>query len=138
MSQPDAPDRKQEFDLQYASLCEVQRAVMDGAAKLAGFFLLAIGWIATAESARTFLRNDSSLRQIAIFVVAGVLALSLAALWFSYRQSREIYTRLVGLYFLPRHCFESRVITKLALAIYMAGNALLATLVLAVLLRLGT
>jgi hypothetical protein len=137
LPETNAPEKKQEFDVEYASLCDVQRAVMDGAAKLAGFFLLAIGWIATAESARTFLRNDSIVRQVATLAVAGVLALALAALWFSYRQSREIYDRLVGLDYLPKHCFESRVITKLALAIYMAGNALLAVLVLAVLLRLS-
>lgn len=132
------PDKKQEFDLEYASLCEIQRAVLDGAAKLAGFFLLAVGWIATAESARTLLRNDSVVRQVATLVVAGVLALALAALWFSYRNSRETCDRLVALDYLPRHRFESRVITRLAIAIYMAGNALLAALVLVVLFRLGT
>ena len=137
MSRTETPDTKSEFEIQYASLCEVQRAVMDGVAKLAGFFLLAIGWIATADGARNYLRSDPGVRFIAILVVAGVLVLALASIWFSYRQSRSIFLRLVGLGHMPTHCFESRVITKLALGIYMAGNTLLAALVLTVLYRLG-
>jgi TRAP-type C4-dicarboxylate transport system permease small subunit len=62
---------KQKFDLLYGSLCEIQKSLLDSTAKVAGFLLLATGWIATSSEARAFLKEDDISRYLAATALVG-------------------------------------------------------------------
>jgi hypothetical protein len=55
MPETDSTLQKLEFDLHVGHITETHKALIDNAAKVAGFQLLALGWLATSESARGYL-----------------------------------------------------------------------------------
>ena len=68
---------KQEFDLHMAALTDTQKLLLDNTAKVAGFLLLALGWLATSEDARNYLTDNP--RVAIVFVAAILIAYVMAA-----------------------------------------------------------
>lgn len=137
MSASRTGDPKIEFDLQHNTLCEVQRALLDNTAKVAGFLLLAIGWIATSETARKFLAADPPSRRATVAAVIAVFLLAALASVKAFKVSNVTYRRLVELNYVPVHCYAGRRVDTAVLVVYVIGNAALAALLVVVLLRLG-
>ena len=137
MNTADLPETKLRFDTLYGSLCEVQRALLDNTAKVAGFFLLALGWLATSESARLFLATDSTSRLVTVGSILGVVLLTMFVSAKAYKTSQFLYSELLTLSFLPPAYFQTRRVDGGTFAVYLAGNACLALVLAVVVARLG-
>lgn len=77
-------DPKQECDIHIAYLSETHKAFIEYSAKVTGFLLLAIGWYATSNEARSFLATTSGLAVLSAIAVLSAYALSVAASWVAY------------------------------------------------------
>ena len=137
MSVPMPIDAKQEFEVLYPTLCEIQRSLLDSTTKVAGFLLLAAGWLATSDSARLFIRSDSLIRNTSIMAVLGVTILSAYLSWTAYSASDRIAKQIDELQYVSARSVLHRRVSLRALTAYIAGNFFLAALVVVALLRVG-
>jgi hypothetical protein len=130
-------DSKQEFEVLYSTLCEIQKSLLDSTTKVAGFFLLAAGWLATSDSARLFIRSDSLIRNTSIMAVLGVTVLSTYVSWTAYSASGRIAKQIDELQYVSAQSVAHRRVSLPALTSYIAANIFLAVLVVVALLRVG-
>ena len=138
MLESDQSRRRLEFDLHLSHITETHRALLENSGKVAAFLLLALGWLATSESARSYLATTPRLAAIgALAVFAGWLFSAIAS-WVGYRASNAALSRLRELDFLSPPAYESRRIGPATLCACIFGNAALAGLLMAALLTLGT
>ena len=135
MSQPLNPDAKAEFEVLFQALCEIQRSLLENTTKVAGFFLLAVGWLATSESARSYLRHDSIIRYSAVGAVMLVILTFCAVSWMARRASKRIETQLNLLEYVSALSIEYRAVTIQVLVCYALANICLAALVVLTVLR---
>ena len=131
-------DVKAEFEILYSTLSEIQRSLLDSTTKVAGFFLLAAGWLATSDSARAFLRSDAQIRHTAVLAVLGVTALFAYLSWTAYTASERIAKQIDELQYVQKRTVHHRQVTLTALASYVAANVFLSALVVVALLRIGS
>jgi hypothetical protein len=127
---------ERQFIIQYQSLCDVQKALIDHTARIAGFPLLVIGWILTSDGARSYLSQERSTLHITVIVIVVVYFLVCCASWVAYRESKHIFHRMNELNFLPVKSYANRLITREIFTLYAAGNGVLALLLIAILLRI--
>lgn len=130
-------DAKHEFEVLYPTLCEIQRSLLDSTTKVAGFLLLAAGWLATSDSARAFIRSDSLICNTSIMAVLGVTILSTYVSWTAYSASDRIATQIEDLKYVSARSVLHRRVSLTALTSYIAANLFLAALVVVALLRVG-
>lgn len=124
---------KQEFDLHIGFLTETNKAFVDNTGKVAGFLLLALGWLATSEDAREYLASTPQIAKLAALAVAVTFLLYTAASLGAYRRSRDSYVRLVDLAYLPESAFKARKLGLATSAVCVVGTAVLACLLVALL-----
>jgi hypothetical protein len=136
MNDRSADTARQEFDLHIAVLTDTQKALVEATAKVAGFLLLALGWLATSEQARTYLARDKP--AAIVFALAMVVAYLISAFltWLAYRACAKTYSHLQSLAHLPERAYEVRKPWLLMSAGYMLGTGVLALALVIVLLRL--
>jgi hypothetical protein len=127
-------EARQEFDLHVAHLTETHKAFIENTAKVAGFLLLALGWFATSKDARAFLASTPSVTAFASMAVTAAYVLSVAASWVAYRVSAKAFRRLNELAYLPQSAYEGRLLGPVTFAVCVAGNGVLAALLVAALL----
>ena len=115
-------DREKAFNHLYAALREYHALFIDGSLKACGFFLLAMGWVLTSETARKLIDSTDTkspfLRGVGIFG----LVLSAGAFVVLQRQiiqvTNDLYRELDALEHFPRSYYDFRVLkprTSLAL-----------------------
>ncbi|MDJ0707241.1 MAG: hypothetical protein QNJ46_28535 [Leptolyngbyaceae cyanobacterium MO_188.B28] len=119
---------KQEFDLLYETLCEIQEDLADGTAKVAGFLLLATGWFATSKNAQDFLESDKVAGYLAIAALAGTFIFYVCASMKIFLISKHTFLLLKQLHFMPTKYYESRRVDVATIAIFVVGNFVLAVL----------
>ena len=125
---------KQEFDLHVAHLTETHKAFVENTGKVAGFLLLALGWFATSEGARAFLRSSPSVTALVAIAVAAAYILAVTASWVAYRTTAKTYSRLKELAYLPQSAYEGRLLGPVTFGVCIAGNGVLSALLIAALL----
>ena len=101
---------QQQFDVLFTTLHEIQTGLISSTAQVAGFLLLATGWIATSQTAQTFLRTDKSARYLAVASLGGAFMLYVAASLKTFLVSRKALALLKGLNFMPSENFVGRSI----------------------------
>jgi hypothetical protein len=126
-------DLKQQFDLLHNHLSEIQRTIVENTAKVTGFLLLAMGWLATSSGARDYLKTHLALCWVGSAAVVGTLAAASLASWLAYRASDITFQRLVALDYLPTSCYDIRRVGARSLVLYIAGNVFLGGLLIVVL-----
>ena len=128
----DAQDqrKKLEFDLHVAHLTDTHKGFIDNTGKVAGFLLLALGWFATSNDARAFLASAPNVTLLAALAVACAYLLSAVASWVAYRVSAKGLRRLNELAYLPVSAYEARVLGPVTFAVCVAGNGVLAALLI--------
>jgi hypothetical protein len=131
----EAEHKKEQFDVLYGTLRELQMGLLDSTSKVAGFLLLGTGWLATSDTARAFLHSDPIARTLAVIALAGVFALYAGASIMVFAVSRRTLRTLRGLDFLPLNCYADRAINLPALLIYVVGNFCLCGLEAGLVLR---
>jgi hypothetical protein len=114
--------KKEQFDVLYATLRELQTGLVDSTSKVAGFLLLATGWLATSSTARAFLHADGVVRNLAVAALAGAFVLYACASFVVFSTSRKTLQSLDRLEFLPRDCYANRAISLPVLLIFIVGN----------------
>ena len=135
MTDPLTPDVKAEFDVLFPAFCEIQRSLLENTTKVAGFFLLAVGWLATSESARSYLRSDSLVRYSAISVVLLVTLAFCCVSWIALAASERIEKQLNDLAYVSALAIGHRKVTIQILIFYAMANICLASLVVLTLVR---
>jgi hypothetical protein len=133
---PESQDqlRKAEFDLHVSHLTETHKAFIENTGKVAGFLLLALGWFATSKDARFFLTSTPEVAILAALAVVTAYLLSVAASWVAYRVSAKGLRRLKALAYLPPSAYEGRVLGPVTFWVCVAGNGVLAALLVTALL----
>ena len=134
MPDPSPQDARHEFDLHVAHLTETHKAFIENTGKVAGFLLLALGWFATSKDARAFLASSPGVTALAALAVTAAYLLSVGASWVAYRMSVKAFRRLNELACLPRSAYEARMLGPTTFAVCLAGNGVLAALLVAALL----
>ena len=135
MSEATIRDPKAEFDVLFPALCEIQRSFLENTTKIAGFFLLAVGWLATSESARNYLRAESLVRNSAVAAVVAVTIIFCVVSWTAFAASRRILAELNGLNYISANATRHRRVTLSAFLAYTVANVCLASLVVVALVR---
>lgn len=125
---------KEEFDLHVEHITETHKAFIDSNTKVAGFLLLAMGWFATSSSARNFFLSTPNVKIIAAIAVASAYLLSVGASWVAYHVSSKAVTRLNELSYLPPSAYEGRILGPITFVFCVAGNGVLAALLMTALL----
>ena len=126
MSQAATDKAKEEFDLLVQHVTDTHKSFVDNTAKVAGFLLLAIGWLATASDARTFLSGNKGFACIAAIAVAAAYFLSVWASKIAYNASRRAIGRLGELSYLPPSAYRDRALNQSTFAVCVVGNGVLA------------
>ena len=134
MAATSSQESRLEFDLHVAHLTETHKAFIENTAKVAGFLLLALGWFATSKDARTFLASTPNVTALAALAVAAAYLLSVGASWVAYRVSVKAFRRLNELACLPQSAYEARMLGPVTFVVCVAGNGVLAALLVAALL----
>ena len=129
------PDVKAEFEVLFAAFCEIQRSLLENTTKVAGFFLLAVGWLATSENARSYLSSDSLIRYSAICAVILIILTFCVVSWIALSASERIEMQLNSLEYVSAQSISHRRVTIQVLACYTLANVCLASLVVITLLR---
>ena len=135
MSETTTRDTKTEFEVLFPALCEIQRSFLENTTKVAGFFLLAVGWLATSESARSYLRAESLVRSSAVAVVVAVTLIFCVVSWTAFAASKRILAELDSLNYVSANSTQHRRVTVSAFLAYTIANVCLAALVVVALLR---
>jgi len=131
------PDSSPQFDPLAGSSGEVQRTRLDNNAKIAGFFFLAIGWIARSGSARKFLGSEAPTRAIARAAIADVFFLTAFLSIKAHRPSPRTCKPLLELNDFPSECQETRRGDAATIGTYLIGHGFVALLLVVALLRLA-
>jgi hypothetical protein len=119
--------KKEEFDLLVQHVTDIQKSFVENTAKVAGFLLLAMGWLATAKEARTFLSNNEIFAVIAAITVAVTYVLSVWASAIAYSASAKAIKRLSELSWLDSPAYENRALDKNTFYVCVIGNGALAS-----------
>lgn len=113
--------KKEQFDVLYSTLRELQKAMFDSGGKVAGFLLLATGWLATSATTRVFLHSDSVARTLTVIALAVAFSLyafgSVSLFWISKRTLKLLHR----LDFLPPDCYAIRAIELREVLIFIVG-----------------
>ena len=128
MSTSQTNQSKQEFDVLYATLREIQTSLLDSTAKVAGFLLLVTGWLVTSEGARKFLQSDKASKYLALISLAGAFAFYVCASGKAFQISQRTFVLLNQLQFMPPEYYELRRVDRFTLLIFVAGNFFLVVL----------
>ena len=130
-------ESRQEFDLHVAHLTETHKAFIENTGKVAGFLLLALGWFATSDGARTFLASTPQVTALAALAVTVAYLLSVGASWVAFRVSVKAFRRLNEIAYLPQSAYADRVLGPITFGVCIAGNGVLAVLLVAALITLS-
>ena len=125
---------KHKFDLLYGSLCEIQKSLLDSTAKVAGFLLLAIGWIATSSEARDFLSDDVLSKCITIATLVGAFSFYTFAANKAHLASIRTVELLIELDYMPHQYYVLRKIDLTTLVLFVVGNLFLVFLIASLIL----
>jgi hypothetical protein len=125
---------QRQFDVLFSTLRELQMGLLDSTAKVAGFLLLATGWLVTSERART-LMHDQSARYLAATALAGAFVLYGCASVKAFLISQKTLSLLKRLKFMPATHYESRAVDPLTLLIFVVSNFFLVCLAAGLVLR---
>jgi hypothetical protein len=127
-------DPKHEFDLHVSHITETHKAFIDNTGKVAGFLLLGLGWFATSESARAYLAAAPYIARLAALAVVAAFGFSAVASWIAYRVTEQALRRLAVLDYLPPSAYAARRLSLPTFVVCVAGNGVLATLLVLALL----
>jgi hypothetical protein len=137
VSMPDENSKvERQFDLLFGNLREIQQGLVDAGAKVAGFLLLATGWIATSNEARTFLHEQKFARYVTAVALAGAFIFYLSASVGAFVLSQRTFRSLKSLDFMPQDYYSSRRITLAVLLTVLFGNVFLAIMAIGLVLHL--
>jgi hypothetical protein len=136
VSMSENSNAQRRFDVLYGSLSEIQKGLVDSATQVAGFLLLATGWIATSKEARTFLHEQKSARYLAALALAGAFILYMSGSVGAFVLSRRTFRSLNALDFMPPDYYTARSITLAVLLTVLSGNAFLAILAIGLVLQM--
>jgi hypothetical protein len=125
---PSSDNAQRQFDVLYQTLCDIQTRLLDSNSKVAGFLLLATGWMATSKDARQFLQSEPHARGIVIAALVGAFVLYVCASFQAWWISRQTLSLLNNLSFLPENCYKQRRVPLSTLLIFSLGNGCLAAL----------
>ena len=120
---------EQKFDLLYGSLCEIHKSLLDSTAKVAGFLLLATGWIATSSAARDALSGDEITKDLALAALGGAFLFYALAAIKAHLASAHTVKLLIELNWMPREYYLHRKVDLATLVLFVVGNLFLALLV---------
>jgi hypothetical protein len=126
---------QRQFDILYATLCEVQTGLVNSTAQVAGFLLLSTGWIATSDTAQKLLRSDRFTRRLAVAALGGAFVLYVAATMKTFVISEKTFALLKKLDFMPPDYYENRRVDSAVLVVFLVGNLFLAGLEAGLVLR---
>lgn len=120
-------DTKDEFDLLYASLVDTFKGYVENVMKTLASIIIAIGWILTSESSRTFLKAQRSAYVMVLVAVLIISALHAGVSVAYYWRSRKKMDLLEGLkdgesaYVKPAY-YAGYQITPLIIAVNLLMN----------------
>jgi len=121
-------DAKQRFDILFSTLCEFQSGLLTSTSQVAGFLIVAIGWLATSSAARDFLKNNGTGRIVTILALLGTFVLYSLGCLKVYLSSQKTFRLLKHLDFVPPEYLEDRIVDIPILLIYTVGNLFLVAL----------
>jgi hypothetical protein len=128
-------NENRQFDVLYETLCEVQKGLLDNTARAAGFLLLATGWIATSETARSFLKADAVAKYIMIAAIGGAYVCYVCAAIKARRISVRTSALLDELRFMPSSYYACRVIDTRLLGLAVLANLFITLLAMSLFSR---
>lgn len=118
------------FDVLYESLCDIENRVVDSTLKVAGFLLLATGWIATSKDACGFLLSVPHARPVATASLVAAFALYVCASIQAWWISRQTLKQLKLLNFMPPEYYQERRARISVVLVFVLGNCCLAALMI--------
>ena len=127
---------KGRFDVLFGTLCEIQKGLLENTVKVAGFSVIAIGWLATSDYTQRLLRADKTLRYLVVAATGGAFALYVVASLKAFAISQQSLSLLNKLNFMPLDYYKNRSIDAPVLIVYIAGNLFLSLLVALLVLRM--
>src|SRR4051794_2481477 len=112
MDQGHAVTAKETFDVLFDDLRGHRPALFDNVAKVTGFLLLAIGWLATSKDARAFFGTNLFIKYCfsASFLLLGSMAIASCVI--AYRHSLRMLDLMRGIECMDRKYYEFFAIDK--------------------------
>ena len=113
--------QKESFELLYEMLKAYYTGFLDSAFKVAGFYLLAIGWVITSHDARDALRTDDAARQMALigatlgWLLYAVISVRVLGL------SHQTFRLLTKVAYMDIHYVENHRIKRLTWLLFVGG-----------------
>lgn len=128
MDQGQAATAKETFDLLVDDLRGHRPALFDNVAKVTGFLLISIGWLATSKDARAFFGVNPFIKYcfVAAFLLLGSMAS--ASCIMAYRHSLRMLDLMRGIEFMDSKYYEILSINKYTNIICVTGIVILAIL----------
>ena len=126
MTEAEMPEKH--FDILYKTLCDIQDGLLDATPKVAGFLLVATGWLATSNDAKTLLDGNPVARHLTVWALAGAFVLYVGAALNGYLISEKTFDLLKRLNYMPVEYYESRRVDLKLFLLFCGGNFFLALL----------
>jgi hypothetical protein len=128
MDQSQAATAKETFDVLIENLRGHRHALSEYVAKVMGFLLLAMGWLATSKDARAFFATNPFIKYCfaAALLLLGSMATALCIM--AYRNSLRILGLMRGLGVMDSKYYEVFAVDRTTNAICVVGIAVLAIL----------
>lgn len=113
---------KDHFDVLFGMQREFYSRFVDLAVKIAGFYLLVLGWILTSEDARRYLSSDDLARGTAVAVVLIAWIIYCCMAYRLYWLSNQTFLSLQSLTDVPAFLYESYRVTRTTVGIFLVAN----------------
>jgi|SRR5579871_272354 len=119
--------KQKEFDVLFGTLGELQKGLISGSAKVAGFLLLGVGWLVTSKASPPFLNNPwvRGGVAVALFFSSGFYCYGA---WMVYKRSQKIFNMLKKVNLMPVAYYENCVIDRPQIGIFIGGILFLSVL----------
>lgn len=113
---------KEQFDILLGMQREFYSRFIDLAVKIAGFYLLVLGWILTSEDARGYLSGDDLARGTAVAVVLIAWIIYCCMAYRLYWLSNRTFMSLQSLPDVPAFLYDNYRVTRTTVGIFLVAN----------------
>jgi hypothetical protein len=118
----EADPKLKQFDVLYSTLGELQKGLLSSTTQVAGFLLLAIGWLATSANTFPLLHSRPTVRYMAAAALCGAFVLYAYGACMVYTRSQKTFKMLIQVDLMPVDFYESNVLNLRELFIFIAGT----------------
>lgn len=129
-------DIKEKYGVIYESLKDVYKYYTTDVTKTVAFLLLCIGWLATSDKSRDFIRKNKVSRISSIIALVIIGLIHIRTSFNAYVSSQHKISVLSAMDYLDPKYYENYEITIELLIIYLIQNMVLFVLVIAILISL--